>query len=75
MNNRSYGLQHVYDKMRRACAESGGQSAWARSVGVSVSYVSDVFNARRDPGAKILTALRIEQEAPRYRDILEGDPA
>lgn len=37
------------------------QSAWARSRGISPSYVSEVLAGRRDPGKLILDALGLER--------------
>lgn len=50
-------LSEVYADARTAIKAAGGQSEWARKIGVSVAYVSDFLNARRDPGPKILEAL------------------
>lgn len=50
-------LAEIYGELRKACREAGGQSAWAEMHGISPAYVSDVLNARRDPGDKILAAL------------------
>jgi len=51
------GLAALYVDLRSACAAAGGQQAWAKRHGISPQYVSDVLNARRDPGASILRAL------------------
>lgn len=51
----------LYDRIRKACKEAGGQSAWARSLGLSPSMISDVLNARSNPGPKILKALKLTQ--------------
>jgi len=44
-------------RLRKACDDAGGQSAWAARHAVSPQYVSDVLNARRDPGDSILVSL------------------
>jgi transcriptional regulator with XRE-family HTH domain len=54
-------LSAVYAKLRSAVAASGGQSAFAGELGLSVSYVSDVMNARRDPGVAILRAIGLRK--------------
>lgn len=36
---------------------AGSQTAWAKSHAVSLPYVNDVLQGRREPGAKILDAL------------------
>lgn len=52
-------LSGVYAKLRTACEVAGSQSAFAEKHGMSASYVSDVANARKDPGPKILAALEL----------------
>lgn len=54
-------LIDVFGMLRRACRDAGGQSAWAEVHGISPAYVSDVLNARREPGDKILTALGLRK--------------
>lgn len=54
-------LSGFYAKLRNACDEAGGQSAWASAHGLSVSYVNDVLNARKDPGPKIASALGLQR--------------
>lgn len=51
----------VCARLRAACRAAGGQQAWAQQNGVSPAYVSDVLNARRDPGDSILTALGLRK--------------
>ena len=50
-------LSEIYAELRIACRAAGSQQAWAEAHGISPQYVSDVLNARRDPGDKILAAL------------------
>lgn len=52
-----YTMQEVVDLLRRACVESGGQSAWATKNGVSPQFVNDVLQCRREPGKLITRAL------------------
>jgi hypothetical protein len=47
----------VCNLLRLACRQAGGARAWARQHGISEQYVSDVLNARRDPGESILRPL------------------
>jgi DNA-binding transcriptional regulator YdaS (Cro superfamily) len=47
--------------LRRACRAAGSQQAWAAANGVSSAYVSDVLNARREPGEAILRALGLRK--------------
>nr|WP_314074712.1 hypothetical protein [uncultured Roseococcus sp.] len=55
----------MYRVLGEACAAAGGQNAWAARHGLSRQYVSDVMNARRQPGEAILQALGL-QRATRY---------
>lgn len=52
--------QEVMDRLRAAVAAAGSQKAYADSIGVSQSYLSDVLVGNRAPGEKILTALGLE---------------
>jgi len=52
-----------------ACDRSGGQGAWAAENGMSAAYVSDVLAGRRQPGKKMLAALRV-QRVVTYRKVL-----
>lgn len=49
----------VREKLRKAV--DGNASAWARPLGISQAYVSDVLAGRREPGDKILQALGLEK--------------
>jgi DNA-binding transcriptional regulator YdaS (Cro superfamily) len=51
----------VCTRLRVACKAAGGQSAWAERHSLSPAYVSDVLNARRDPGDSILRALGLRR--------------
>ena len=48
-------------RLTRACAAAGGQKAWAEKNGVSAAYISDVLNARREPGEAILRGLGLRK--------------
>lgn len=50
-------LAEIYVELRIAYRKAGGQGKWAKANGVTPQYVSDVLNARRDPGPKILGPL------------------
>ena len=54
-------LPELYAELRRACAEAGGQKHWADRKGVSEQYLSDVLNARKEPGPLILEALGLRR--------------
>lgn len=51
----------VYTILRNKCKEAGGQSAFAKQHGVSVAYVSDVINGRKDPGPALLRAIGVKR--------------
>lgn len=51
----------VCSRLTAACRAAGGQQAWAQRHGVSPQYVSDVLNARKDPGDAILRALGLRK--------------
>lgn len=51
--------EEVRDILRKAI--DGNASAWARPLGISQAYVSDVLAGRREPGDKILQALKLEK--------------
>lgn len=47
----------VFQLLRERCRQAGGQEAFAAAAGVSPGHLSDVLNARREPGPAILGAL------------------
>lgn len=49
-------------ELTRAVAAAGSQRAWAARHKVSLGYVNDVLQGRREPGPAILTALGIVRE-------------
>jgi hypothetical protein len=50
-------LSDFYGEIRKKIKEAGSQRAFAEAHCLSDSYVSDVLNARCDPGDKILATL------------------
>lgn len=54
------GLSGVYSRLRKACDEAGGQSAYARKHGLTPQVISDTLSARRDPSEAILRALKLK---------------
>lgn len=56
----------VIDRLRAACAGAGGQAAWGRQHGVSVSYVHDVLRGRREPGDTVLRPLGLQRAEATY---------
>lgn len=47
--------------LRRACAEAGGNKAWADRYDVSPQYVGQVIGADRPPSDRILSALGLRK--------------
>lgn len=54
--------EEVVERLRAACVEAGGQTAWAAANGLSVPYVNDVVRRRRGPTARILEGLGLQRE-------------
>jgi hypothetical protein len=53
--------QDIRDRLRAAIKQAGSQAAFARQHNISLQYINDVMNGRRDMGQKILDALGIEK--------------
>ena len=53
--------------LRRECDKVGSQKGWAAQHGLSLPYVNDVINGRREPGESILAALGYERAPVSYR--------
>ena len=60
-------LLDVFARIGAACRDAGGQKAWAMKHGIRPQYVSDVLNARREPGVSILNALGLRKHV-RYAE-------
>lgn len=56
----------VVGKLRAACADAGGQKAWALSCGVSAQYITDILYGRRMPGDSVLRGLGLQRDEPAY---------
>jgi transcriptional regulator with XRE-family HTH domain len=50
-------------EIMRSLQKGMTQAQYAKSIGVSPQFLSDVYAMRRDPGEKILSALGIESDA------------
>jgi transcriptional regulator with XRE-family HTH domain len=48
--------------LRAAVDKAGTQTAFAKKHGISIAYVNDVLQGRRQPGDKILKALGLESQ-------------
>lgn len=53
--------EEVLDLLRARVEAAGSASAAARSLGVSPSYLIDVRERRRPPGARLLAGFGLEQ--------------
>lgn len=51
---------HVRKLLRDACTAHGGESGFARHIGVSVQLVNAVLRGAREPRGKILDVLDLE---------------
>ena len=56
-----FSLAQLYADLRSAVHAAGDQKAFADLHGISPQYVSDVLNARKDPGPAILRALGLRK--------------
>lgn len=59
------GMWRKEDVVRKLQEDQGEQSlrSYARSLGCSAAYLSDVYRGRRDPGPKLLARLNLERKA------------
>lgn len=55
-------VEEVVERLKVACKNAGGQTAWGAANGVSGAYVHDCVRGRRDPGESILRALGLQRE-------------
>ena len=60
-------LADIYDSLRTAIRHAGSQAEWARRHDVSPQYLSDVLNAKADPGPKILGPLGYQSRVTYHR--------
>ncbi len=51
----------VFKRLRAACKAAGGQAKWAERHDLSPAHVSEVLNAKRDPGPAVLDALGLKR--------------
>ena len=54
-------VQYIRGLVWRAVEDAGSRTALAAQWGISVQYIADVLNGRRDPGKSILKALGYER--------------
>jgi hypothetical protein len=53
--------EQVRERLRRACEEYGGETAWARKHGISPNYPWAVLKGNREPGRKVEAALGLKR--------------
>jgi hypothetical protein len=53
-------VKQVLKLLREAAKEAGGQGVYAKQIGVSPQFLSDVLNGRRGISKAILDALGLE---------------
>ncbi len=51
----------VRQLIRSTCAIAGSQSAWAKTIGISPAFLSDVLGGGREPSPAILEPLGLER--------------
>lgn len=54
-------LDDVIALLKKRCEEAGSQRAFAIDSEISPQYITDVLRGKREPGAMILEALRLEK--------------
>lgn len=52
----------LVERLRHRAKRAGSQQALAETLGVTPAYLSDVLGGRREPGPKILEALRLRRQ-------------
>ncbi|HEV2054676.1 MAG TPA: helix-turn-helix transcriptional regulator [Methylomirabilota bacterium] len=52
----------LVELLRQRAKRAGSQQALAETLGVTPAYLSDVLAGRREPGPKILEALRLRRQ-------------
>lgn len=67
MPKRELTKDELIQVLSDACFAAGGASHWAKSVGISKQYVSDVLKGRTLPGDAICRALGYERVPTTYR--------
>jgi DNA-binding transcriptional regulator YdaS (Cro superfamily) len=53
--------------LREGIAKAGSLSAYARQIGCSAAYLSDIVNGRREMGEKVCKALGLERVVTYHR--------
>lgn len=61
-------VEDVRKRLREACEAAGGQSAFARAVGVNQSFVANVLAGRKRPSDKLCEALGLHRDGERWSE-------
>ena len=62
----TYTLAGVRQMVQREIHRAGSLRTYAKHLGISAAYLSNVMTGRRPPGPKILVPLGLEKIEPRY---------
>ena len=54
-------VEYVRRELERQCTALGSQKRFSEKHGVSLPYVNDVLHGKREPGDKILKALKLKR--------------
>ena len=54
-------IEYVRSRLEKSCDALGSQKAFAAKHGISQPYINDVLLGRREPGEKILRALKMKK--------------
>lgn len=58
---KTYTLQELVSLLEAEVKQSGSQKEAAKKLGVSAQYLGDVLSGKREPGKKILDALKLRK--------------
>jgi len=58
---KTYTLDELISLLEAEVKQSGSQKETAKKLGVSAQYLGDVLSGKREPGKKILDALKLRK--------------
>lgn len=56
-----FTIEETREKLRQACRESGGQSAWCQKHGITAPFLSEILRGRRDPTERVVRLIGLER--------------
>jgi hypothetical protein len=62
-------LDEVLALLQSECDKLGSRRQWALRIGVTPQYLSDVLNRNKEPGPKVLRALRLKRLPTTYERV------